>query len=73
MAQKRMDTLGLRNIIVRQADGSAGLQGEGTFDRILVTAAFDDHAALLCRSAGLRRLDDRAADHVAKTSAGWCA
>lgn len=39
-AQQRMDTLGLRNVIIRQADGSAGLQGEGTFDRILVTAAF---------------------------------
>ncbi|QRM42081.1 protein-L-isoaspartate(D-aspartate) O-methyltransferase [Rhizobium sp. BG4] len=39
-AQKRMDQLSLRNIIVRQADGSNGLQGEGTFDRILVTAAF---------------------------------
>lgn len=39
-AQKRMDQLSLRNIIVRQADGSNGLQGEGTFDRILVTTAF---------------------------------
>jgi protein-L-isoaspartate(D-aspartate) O-methyltransferase len=40
LAQERMDKLALRNVIVRQADGSAGLQGEGTFDRILVTAAF---------------------------------
>jgi protein-L-isoaspartate(D-aspartate) O-methyltransferase len=40
-AQKRMDTLGLRNVIIRHADGSAGLQGEGTFDRIFVTAAFN--------------------------------
>ncbi|WP_454849241.1 protein-L-isoaspartate(D-aspartate) O-methyltransferase [Rhizobium binxianense] len=40
-AQRRVESLGLRNIIVRQADGSAGLQGEGTFDRILVTAAFE--------------------------------
>ncbi len=39
-AQRRLDQLALRNIIVRQADGSAGLLGEGTFDRILVTAAF---------------------------------
>ena len=39
-AQKRMEALTLRNVIVRQADGSVGLQGEGTFDRILVTAAF---------------------------------
>lgn len=40
LAQGRMDKLSLRNVVVRQADGSAGLQGEGTFDRILVTAAF---------------------------------
>jgi protein-L-isoaspartate(D-aspartate) O-methyltransferase len=39
-AQRRIEALGIRNVIVRQADGSAGLQGEGTFDRILVTAAF---------------------------------
>jgi protein-L-isoaspartate(D-aspartate) O-methyltransferase len=41
LAQERMDKLALRNVIVRQADGSNGLQGEGTFDRILVTAAFN--------------------------------
>ncbi|CDM57542.1 MULTISPECIES: protein-L-isoaspartate(D-aspartate) O-methyltransferase [Rhizobium] len=40
-AQRRIDSLGLRNVIIRQADGSAGLQGEGTFDRIVVTAAFN--------------------------------
>lgn len=40
-AQKRMETLGIRNVVIRQADGSAGMQGEGTFDRILVTAAFN--------------------------------
>lgn len=40
LAQERMDKLSLRNVIVRQADGSSGLQGEGTFDRIVVTAAF---------------------------------
>lgn len=40
MAQARMDAMSLRNVVVRQADGSAGLAGEGTFDRILVTAAF---------------------------------
>lgn len=39
-AQARMEALSLRNVIIRQADGSAGLAGEGTFDRILVTAAF---------------------------------
>lgn len=39
-AQARMEALSLRNVIVRQADGSAGLAGEGTFDRILVTASF---------------------------------
>jgi len=40
LAQERMDKLSLRNVIVRQADGSNGMQGEGTFDRIFVTAAF---------------------------------
>jgi protein-L-isoaspartate(D-aspartate) O-methyltransferase len=40
-AQRRMESLGLRSVIVRHADGSAGMQGEGTFDRILVTAAFN--------------------------------
>ncbi len=39
-AHGRMDGLGLRNVIVRQADGGNGMPGEGTFDRILVTAAF---------------------------------
>lgn len=39
-AQARMEALSLRNVIVRQADGASGLSGEGTFDRILVTAAF---------------------------------
>lgn len=39
-AQKRMEQLSLRNVVIRQADGSNGLQGEGTFDRILITAAF---------------------------------
>ena len=40
-AQKRIDSLGLRNVIVRHADGSAGMPGEGTFDRIVVTSAFN--------------------------------
>ncbi|MCP8895432.1 protein-L-isoaspartate(D-aspartate) O-methyltransferase [Shinella daejeonensis] len=39
-AQQGLEKAGVRNVIVRQADGSNGLQGEGTFDRIFVTAAF---------------------------------
>ncbi len=39
-AQGRLDKLGLRNVVVRQADGIHGMPGEGTFDRILVTGAF---------------------------------
>jgi protein-L-isoaspartate(D-aspartate) O-methyltransferase len=39
-AQNRMDDLGIRNVVIRQADGSNGLVGEGTFDRIVSTAAF---------------------------------
>lgn len=41
-AQKRIDGLSMRNVIIRHADGSAGMPGEGTFDRILVTGAFAD-------------------------------
>lgn len=39
-AQERIESLGLRNVILRQTDGMNGLPGEGTFDRILATAAF---------------------------------
>jgi len=40
-AQKNLEKAGVRNVVVRHADGSAGVPGEGTFDRILITAAFD--------------------------------
>jgi len=39
-AQKNLEKAGIRNVIVRQGDGNIGPAGEGTFDRILVTAAF---------------------------------
>ena len=39
-AQRRLETLGLRNVILRQADGTHGLPGEGTFDRIFATVAY---------------------------------
>ncbi|MFC3072677.1 protein-L-isoaspartate(D-aspartate) O-methyltransferase [Shinella pollutisoli] len=39
-AQQAIEKAGLRNVVVRQVDGSNGMTGEGTFDRILVTAAF---------------------------------
>ncbi|TPP10918.1 protein-L-isoaspartate(D-aspartate) O-methyltransferase [Rhizobium glycinendophyticum] len=39
-AQRRLETLALRNVILRQADGTNGLPGEGTFDRIFATAAY---------------------------------
>lgn len=39
-AQARLDQLGIRNVILRHGDGMNGQPGEGTFDRILVTAAF---------------------------------
>ena len=39
-AQKRIEDLGLRNVIVRLADGTNGVSGEGTFDRIIATTAF---------------------------------
>jgi protein-L-isoaspartate(D-aspartate) O-methyltransferase len=40
-AQKNLEKAGIRNVVARQADGSAGVPGEGTFDRILITAAFN--------------------------------
>jgi protein-L-isoaspartate(D-aspartate) O-methyltransferase len=40
-AQKNLEKAGIRNVVARHADGSVGAPGEGTFDRILVTAAFD--------------------------------
>jgi protein-L-isoaspartate(D-aspartate) O-methyltransferase len=39
-AQRRLEQLSIRNVILRQVDGSNGLPGEGTFDRILATAAY---------------------------------
>jgi protein-L-isoaspartate(D-aspartate) O-methyltransferase len=41
LAQQRFDQLNLGNIAARHADGSQGLKGEGTFDRILVTGSYD--------------------------------
>jgi protein-L-isoaspartate(D-aspartate) O-methyltransferase len=40
-ALQRMEALGLGNVLVRQADGSRGLAGEGPYDRIVVWAAFE--------------------------------
>lgn len=41
LAQQRFVHLGLGNIIARQADGLKGLSGEGSFDRIFATCAFE--------------------------------
>lgn len=41
LAKRRFDRVGAKNVAARQADGSQGLKGEGTFDRILATASFD--------------------------------
>lgn len=40
-ARLRLEALGIDNVVVRQADGSAGTQADGPFDRIIVWAAFD--------------------------------
>jgi protein-L-isoaspartate(D-aspartate) O-methyltransferase len=40
LAHARFGKVGCSNVMSRQADGMNGLPGEGTFDRILVTAAF---------------------------------
>ena len=39
-AQRRLEQLAIRNVILRQLDGMNGLPGEGTFDRIFSTAAY---------------------------------
>lgn len=41
LAQQRFAHLGLGNIVSRQADGLKGVNGEGNFDRIIATCAFD--------------------------------
>lgn len=41
-ARRRLDALGLTNVLLRQADGAKGLPGEGPFDRIIAWASFDD-------------------------------
>ncbi|MCC0035894.1 MAG: protein-L-isoaspartate(D-aspartate) O-methyltransferase [Hoeflea sp.] len=41
LAQQRFAHLGLGNIVSRQADGLKGMSGEGSFDRIIATCAFD--------------------------------
>ena len=41
LAQQRFAHLGIGNIVSRQADGLKGMNGEGNFDRIVATCAFD--------------------------------
>lgn len=41
LAQQRFAHLGLGNLSARQADGLKGMNGEGGFDRIIATCAFD--------------------------------
>lgn len=41
LAQQRFGHLGLANVVSRQADGLKGMNGEGSFDRIIATCAFD--------------------------------
>lgn len=41
LAQQRLEHFGLRNVALKHADGRQGAPGEGTFDRILVSGAFD--------------------------------
>jgi len=41
LAQQRFTHLGLSNVISRQADGLKGMSGEGNFDRIIATCAFE--------------------------------
>jgi protein-L-isoaspartate(D-aspartate) O-methyltransferase len=41
LARQRFSHLGIANVVARQGDGAKGVPGEGTFDRIIVTSAFD--------------------------------
>jgi protein-L-isoaspartate(D-aspartate) O-methyltransferase len=41
LAQQRFAHLGLGNVMARQLDGMQGVSGEGGFDRIIATCAFD--------------------------------
>jgi len=41
LAQQRFAHLGLGNIVSRQADGLKGMNGEGNFDRVIATCAFE--------------------------------
>lgn len=41
LAKQRHEALGIGNVVVRRADGSNGLPGEGPFDRIVVWTAFE--------------------------------
>jgi protein-L-isoaspartate(D-aspartate) O-methyltransferase len=43
LARRRLEALGIENVVVRHADGSKPLASEGPFDRIVVWAAFDSH------------------------------
>lgn len=40
-AEQRLSGLGISNVIIRQADGSAGAGADGPFDRIVAWAAFE--------------------------------
>lgn len=40
-ARRRHETLGVTNVLIRQADGSQGAMAEGPFDRIVAWAAYE--------------------------------
>lgn len=42
VAQRRIDALGLTNVVILTGDGSFGLPDQAPFDRIIVTAAAED-------------------------------
>jgi protein-L-isoaspartate(D-aspartate) O-methyltransferase len=41
LARQRFSHLGIANVVARQGDAVKGVPGEGTFDRIVVTTAFE--------------------------------
>ena len=41
LARQRHEALGITNVLIRQADGAAGLPADGPFDRIVAWAAYE--------------------------------
>ena len=66
-AQRRLDALGIVNVIVLAADGTLGLPDQAPFDRIILTAAAEDPPSNLLaqlKIGGIMVLPVGQSDHV---------